>query len=134
MKEINAEYKVVKNTLTNIAASGTPVESAKNFFSGPTGLAIAYDDPIEMTKRVLDFAGKNDKLRIKSGIIEGRLFSFDEMKEISVLPSRSTLLGIFARTMQSPLIKLAFSFNETVNKFARALVTLKNNRENSGGM
>ncbi len=134
MKEVNSEYKVVKNTLINIAASGTSMESAKNFFKGPTGLAIAYGDPIEMTKKVLDFAEKNDKFRIKSGILEGRLCSLDEVKEISVLPSRTILLGMFGGALQSPLAKLAFSLNEVVSQFARALESLRNTREKSGGI
>lgn len=133
LKETDAEYKVVKNTLINIAASGASVELAKDFFSGPTGLAIAYGDPVEITKKVLHFAEKNDKFKVKSGIFEGRLCSFDEMKEISVLPSRTILLGMFGGVLQSPMSKLAFSMNETITKFARALETLKNNREKSGG-
>jgi ribosomal protein L10 len=134
MKGANAEYKVVKNTLTNIAASGTPIESARKYFTGPTGIVIAYGDPVEMTKKVLDFADKNEKFRIKSGIIEGRLCSFDEMKEISVLPSRMTLLGMLGGALGSPMVKLAFSLNQTVNQFVRALESLRNNREKSGGM
>jgi len=133
MKSVNAEYKVVKNTITNIAASGTPVESAKDFFSGPTGLAISYGDPIEMTKKVLDFADKNVKLKIKSGIIEGRLCSFAEMKEIASLPSRTVLLGMLGGALGSSLVKFAFSLNQTVNQFVHALESLRNNREKSGG-
>lgn len=134
MKEVDAEYKVAKNTLTSIAASGTPVESAKSYLRGPIGLAIAYGDPIEMTKKVIDFAGKNDKFKIKSGIIEGRLCSFDEIKEISVLPSRKTLLGMFTGALKSPMVKLALSFNQTVNQFVYALESLRNKREKSGGI
>ncbi len=134
MKEANAEYKVIKNTLINIAAKGTSVESANTFLTGPTGIAISYGDPIEMTKKALEFAGKNDKFKIKSGIIEGRLFSFDDMKEISVLPSRIVLLGMLGGVMQSPAAKLALSLSETISQFARALESLKNNKEKSGGM
>lgn len=134
MKETDGEYKVIKNTLINIAAKGTPVESAKNFLTGPTGIAIAYGDPIDMTKMVLKFAEKNEKFKIKSGIIEGRLFSFDEMKEMSALPSRTALLGMLGGALQSPMVKLAFSLSETINQFARALESLKNNKEKSGGM
>jgi len=134
MKETDAEYKVVKNTLINIAAKGTPVESAKNFFSGPTGIAFGYGDPVEVTKKVLVFAEKNEKFKIKSGIIEGRIYSAEELKAVSVLPSRTVLLGMIAGALQSPTAKLAFSLSATINQFAHALESLKNKKEQSGGV
>ena len=37
------EYRVVKNTLAKRAAEGTPVDDAKDVFSGPVGIAVGYD-------------------------------------------------------------------------------------------
>lgn len=133
MKEADAEYKVVKNTLINIAAKGTPVESAKNFFIGPTGIAFGYGDPVSMAKKVLEFSVKNDKFKIKSGIIEGQLYSTEDIKAVSVLPSRKVLLGMLGGALQSPMATLAFSLSATINQFAHALESLKTKKEQSGG-
>ncbi len=133
MKEVDGEYKVVKNTLTDIAARGTPVEAVKGFLNGPTGIAFGYGDPVGMTKKVLEFAAKNDKFKIKSGIIEGQLYSTEEIKVVSLLPSRKTLLGMLAGTLQASTAKLAYSLSATINQFAYALESLKNKKEQSGG-
>ncbi|MGO9377879.1 MAG: 50S ribosomal protein L10 [Dissulfurispiraceae bacterium] len=128
LKEAGAEYKVFKNTLVSIAAKGTPYESAKSVLSGPTGLAFGYDDPIAAAKKVLEFAGKNDKFKVKSGVIEGKLYSTDEIKEVSKLPSKTVLLSILAGTFQAPAVKLARALNATIAQFAYALEAVKNKK------
>lgn len=128
LKEVGAEYKVAKNTLINIVAKGTPVESAKDFFMGPTGLVFGYDDPIAAAKKLLEYASRNDKFKLKSGVIEGRLCSVEEIKAMSQLPSRNVLLGMMAGTFQAPLSKLAGALNATVTQFAYALESLKNKK------
>jgi large subunit ribosomal protein L10 len=128
LKEAGAEYKVAKNTLVNIAAKGTPIESAKDSFVGPTGIAFGFDDPVAATKKVLEFSGKNDKFKVKSGIIEGKLCSPDELKAISTLPPREVLLSMMAGTFQAPMSKLAGALHATVAQFAYALDSLKNKK------
>jgi len=129
LKEAGAEYKVVKNTLGILAAKDTPVSLAEEFFTGPTAIAFGYDDPVAAAKKVLEYAGKNDKLKVKSGVIEGKLYSTAEIKELSKLPSRPVLLGMMAGAFQAPARKLAGLLNATVVQFAYALEGLKNKKE-----
>lgn len=133
MREVGGEYKVVKNTLINIAAKGTPIESAKSFFSGPTGIAFGYNDAIDVAKKVLEFSSKNEKFKIKSGIIEGQLYSIEDIKAVSVLPSRQVLLSMLGGALQAPTAKLAALLSSTINQFAYALESLKNKKEEMGG-
>lgn len=128
LKEAGAEYKVFKNTLVSIAAKGTPYESAKDVLAGPTGLAFGYDDPVAAAKKVLEFAGKNDKFKVKSGVIEGKLYSTDEIKEVSKLPSKTVLLSMLAGAFQAPASKLAGALHATVAQLAYALEAVKNKK------
>ena len=128
LKEAGAEYKVIKNSLVLIAAKGTPYESANSVLSGPTGLAFGYDDPVAAAKKVLEFAAKNEKFKVKSGVIEGKLYSTDEIKEVSKLPSKTVLLSILAGTFQAPATKLAGLLNATVVQLAYALEAVKNKK------
>lgn len=125
LKEAGAEYKVAKNTLVNIAAKGTPVEAAKDSFVGPTGIAFGFDDPIAATKKILEYAGKNDKLKVKTGVVDGRLFSQDELKALAKLPPKNVLLSMMAGAFQAPTTKLAGLLNATVTQLAYALNALK---------
>ncbi len=130
LKEADAEYKVIKNTLSIVASKGTSVEQAKDLFVGPTGIAFAYDDPIAVAKKVIEYAQKHDKFKVKSGVIEGRLCSFEDIKAMSKLPPREVLLAMLAGTLQAPMAKLAGALNATLSQFAYALEALKNRKSN----
>ncbi len=131
LREVGAEYKVFKNTLSSIAAKGTLAEPAQEMFVGPIGLAFGFDDPIAAAKKLLEYADKNDKFRVKSGVIDGRLFSADEIKAISKLPPRPVLLSMMAGAMQAPAAKLAGALNATLSQFAYALEALKTKKQSA---
>ncbi|UCD36515.1 MAG: 50S ribosomal protein L10 [Nitrospiraceae bacterium] len=123
------EYKVVKNTLAKRASAGTPVEGVKDVFAGPVGIAVGYDDPALLVKKVLEYSKSNEKLQIKGGVVEGSICSPDQIRSISELPPREVLLSMLAGAMQSPLGKLAGLLHSTVTQFAYALGALKNKKE-----
>jgi large subunit ribosomal protein L10 len=125
LKGVGAEYKVVKNTLSSIAAKDTPVEQVEDLFVGPIGIAFGFEDPIAVTNKLLEYADKNEKFKVKSGVIEGRLCTMADIKAISKLPPKNVLLGMLAGTMQAPASKLAAALNATVLQFAYALEALK---------
>ncbi|OGP65484.1 MAG: 50S ribosomal protein L10 [Deltaproteobacteria bacterium RBG_16_42_7] len=122
------EYKVVKNTLAKKASDGTIMEVVKDAFTGPVGIAIGYDEPVSLTKRVLEFIKSNEKLKLKGGIIEGKTCKIEDIKAISELPSKEVLLAMLIGAMQSPLNKLATALNATVTHFAYAMEALKNKK------
>jgi large subunit ribosomal protein L10 len=128
LRESSLEYRVIKNTLARRAAEGTPVDSARDIFSGPTGIAVGYDDPVLLAKKVLDFSNKNNKLEVKGGIIEGGICTPEQIKTISELPSREIQLSMLVGAMQSPMSKLASALNATLSRFIYALEALKDTK------
>lgn len=128
LRESSLEYRVIKNTLAKIAAEGTSVDSAKDILSGPVGIAVGYDDPVLLAKKVLEFSKKNNKLEIMGGIIEGGLCTPEQVKTISELPSREIQLSMLVGAMQSPLSKMASALNATLSRFIYALEALKNTK------
>jgi large subunit ribosomal protein L10 len=129
LRSASLEYKVVKNTLAKIAAEGTPVSTAKDKFSGPVGIAIGYDDPVLLVKKVLEYGKTNEKLQIKGGVIEGSVCDIDALKTLSALPPREVLLSMLAGVMQAPAGKMARLLNATLARFAYAMEALKKKRE-----
>lgn len=123
------EYRVVKNTLAIKASDGTQVETTKETIAGPVGIALGYEEPVSLAKRILEFAKTNDKLKIKGAIIEGKTCEIADIKALAALPSRETLLSTLIGTMQSPVSKLAAVLNATVVQFAYAMEALKRKRE-----
>ena len=45
LREAGVDYKVYKNTMMNFAVEGTQFEGLKDYFEGPSAIAICYDDP-----------------------------------------------------------------------------------------
>lgn len=130
LRAVAVEYKVAKNTLAKIAAEGTPVDAAKDIFSGPIGIAIGYDDPVLIVKKVLAFSKDNEKLEIKGGVVEGGVCTPAQLKAISELPPREVQLAMLVGAMQSPLSKMAGLLNSTVTQFMYAMEALKNKKSN----
>jgi len=80
------------------------------------------------TKKVLEYAKKNEKLKVGIGLIEGTLCASDELKLVAGLPPKKVLLSIMAGAFQAPLSNLAGALNATLTKFVYVLEAIKNKK------
>ncbi|GKT34903.1 Ribosomal protein L10P like protein, partial [Aduncisulcus paluster] len=69
-REANVEYKVYKNNLVKIAIKDTAYEGLSADLTGPNAIAFGIEDAVAPAKIVKDFAATNDKLELKSGVVE----------------------------------------------------------------
>ncbi len=130
LRSASVEYRVIKNNLARIAAKDTPLSVLKpEEYKGPIGIAIGYDDPLLAVKKVLEFTEKNEKLKVRNSVVEGRLFSPEELKALSKLPPRDVLLGMLAGGLVQPLMQLASGFNALLGNLVYALEALKRKKE-----
>jgi len=110
MRKANVEYKVVKNTLVKLAMNKNGVEGLDSFLEGPTAIAFSTEDIIAPAKVVSQFAKKFSQIEIKSGTIEGKVASLNEINAIAELPSKEVLLA-----------SLAGVLNQNIAAFARVI-------------
>jgi len=126
LRKSDVDFKVLKNTLARQAAEGTPSASLASGLKGQVGVALGYDDPVALAKAVLDFAkSREDRFRVRMGVIEGKPCDAAQLKAVASLPSREVLLGQMAGTFQAPVQKMAGLLMNTVTRFAYALEALK---------
>lgn len=130
LKKSSLDYGIVKNTLARIASRDTGVAVAEEHFKGPVGMAIGYDDPVLVVKKILEFSKGNEKLKVKGAVVEGRFCGAKEVKEIAELPSREILLSMMAGAFQAPLSKMAGALVATVTSFAYAATALNSKKSN----
>ncbi len=128
LRKVGVEYRVVKNTLTKLAAAGTDAEKLGAHLQGPTGLVLGFDDPVAPAKAVMDFAKKQQKFTVKVGLVEGTLADIEQLKAIAALPSREDLLSKMAAGFQAPASKMARLLNATVARLGYALTALKDKK------
>ena len=91
--QAGARYKVVKNTLIERAAQGTPLEPAAKKLAGTTSVAYTETDPVALAKALTAYAKDNAVLRFKSGAVEGRVVPIAELNALAILPSKEELLS-----------------------------------------
>jgi large subunit ribosomal protein L10 len=93
LREEKVDYHVIKNTLMRLASKGTDLEKLNDYFEGPTAIAISYGDPILLAKVLSEFIKTQPSLKIKVGLIEGRVSPPEEVKALAAMPSREVLLA-----------------------------------------
>ncbi len=124
-------YRVVKNTLTAIAAKEAGVTAFDGHLQGPTAIAFIDGDPVEAAKSLRDFAKSNPNLVIKAGILEGRGLSADEVSKIADLETREVLLAKLAGALKANLNKAAYVFNAPASKAVRTIEALREKQASS---
>ncbi|MCW2855649.1 MAG: ribosomal protein [Marmoricola sp.] len=115
----NANYAVVKNTLTKLAAGEAGVEGFDDLLNGPTAIAFINGDVVEAAKGLRDFAKANPALVIKGGFIDGASMDAKEIAKLADLESREVLLGKLAGAMLASLSQAVYLLNAPLAQVAR---------------
>lgn len=100
------EYRVVKNTLLAIAATEQGTPEVKKLFSGPTAIALARSDEIELVKGIIEEARTLKALRIYGGVLGGRVVGAEDITALAALPSRAQLQATLVGVLEAPLGQL----------------------------
>lgn len=94
LREVGANYQVVKNTLARIAVKGTQFEEATEAFKGVTAIAWTDGDPVILSKAVSKFMKENAAIyTFKTGVVDGKLVNLDQLTTIANLPSKEELIS-----------------------------------------
>lgn len=127
----DAEYAVVKNTLTKIAARNAGVEGLDDELKGPSAIAFVHGDPVAVAKGLRAFAKAHPLLVIKGGYFDGAALTADEVNKLADLESREVLLAKLAGAMKASLTKAAYVFNALPSKAVRTVDALREKQESA---
>jgi len=115
----NANYAVVKNTLTKLAAQEAGVEGFDDLLNGPTAIAFINGDVVEAAKGLRDCAKAHPALVIKAGYVDGASMDAKEIAKLADLESREVLLGKLAGAMLASLSQAVYLLNAPIAQAAR---------------
>jgi large subunit ribosomal protein L10 len=121
LREIGAEFKVVKNTMIRLAAKGSDFEKLEAFFTGPTALALTHGDPVALAKAMREFVAGSQKIRLKAGLFEGRVLGVKDVESLAEVPPRDVLLSRLAGGLMSPVSRLVQALTGPQRKLVYAL-------------
>jgi len=103
----DVEYRVVKNTLARRAAEAAGIPALQAELEGPVAIAFGYDDLSLPSKLINEWVRATRlKLDVKGGLVEGRVFTPDQVRQLADLASRESLIAQLMGTLQSPVAQL----------------------------
>ena len=129
LRKEEAEYRVVKNTLTKIAIAGENFADIAKILEGPTAVVLGYKDPVTPTKVLFDFAKGNEKIKIKAGIVEKKVADMATLKALSNLPSREVLLAKVVGAIQAPIFGLVYVLSAPIRELVYVLQAISKKKE-----
>jgi len=127
----DAEYAVVKNTLTKIAANKAGISALDDELKGPSAIAFVHGDPVTVAKGLRAFAKAHPLLVIKGGYFDGAALTADEVNKLADLESREVLLAKLAGAMKASLFGAAYLFNAPLSKAVRTVDALREKQESA---
>jgi len=131
LRESAVEYRVVKNTMTRIAASELGISDLNQFLEGPTAIAFSAVDPVAPAKIISQFSKDNKVLEIKAGLVEGKVIDVDGVKALASLPPREVLLAKLCGTMQAPIAGLVNVLQGNIRNLVYALEAVRKSKESA---
>jgi len=121
LSEADASLRVVKNTLTLLAADKAGAESLKELLEGPTAFTFVRGDAALAAKAIATFRREHELLEFKGGTMDGDPVSVDEIEAIAKLPARTVLDGQLVGVLASPITGLVRGLNQLIAGLALQL-------------
>lgn len=125
-RDAGVEYKVVKNTLLELAAKETGYDAIIPYLTGSTAIAIGYGDPVAPAKALTEFINGNNKLSIKAGMLGGtKLMKPSDIEALAKLPPKEVLVARLLGQLNAPMSGLVNVMQGTIRKLVYALDAIK---------
>src|SRR3954447_2413892 len=121
LREADARFQVVKNTLTERAADEAGAESLQELLEGPTALPFVFGDAAPAAKALRDYARATELLPFKGGLMDGNVLTADDISAIARLPSREMLYAQLVGVVAHPIAGLTRTLNQLIGGLAVAL-------------
>jgi len=121
LRDADASFRIVKNTLTELAADQAETPQLKVLLEGPTAIAFVRGDAALAAKALTEFQRSTGTLAFKGGLLGGDALTVEQITDISRLPSREVLIGRLVGLVASPLTGLAGAMGGLIGGLARQL-------------
>ena len=124
----DVEFTIAKNTLIKLAAKDVGIDGLDEFLSGPTAIALSYNDPTGPAKVIKSFLKDFDKPSVKGMILDGQIFQAEEFEKIANLPTREQLLSQLVGMLNSPMSKLSSTLGSPLSGLLGTLKQLNSKK------
>lgn len=123
------EYKVIKNNIIRRALEKTSLKDLEKYIDGPTGVVISYEDPVVPAKLLKDFSAEHENMKIRVGLVEGKVADVAMIKFVAGLPAKEVLIAKVLGGMKAPIANFVFALKGVLNKFVYTLEAVKKTKK-----
>ena len=116
LREAGSEWKVYKNSLARLAALQTGAEALSSELVGPTAVAFVKGDVAAAAKVLREASKVNPQLVLKGGVMGDKILSAKDVEVLADLPSRETLLAMFAGLLTALPRNLAYGLKALIDQ------------------
>jgi large subunit ribosomal protein L10 len=107
LREAGVEYRVVKNSLAQIAFRQAGQEAMADLFTGPVAVALGFGEVPDVAKALTEYININKStLAIKSGFYGDTVLSAKDIESLAKLPTKEVLIARVIGGIQSPITGL----------------------------
>jgi large subunit ribosomal protein L10 len=129
LRDADATFRVVKNSLTNRAAEQAGAQELGPLLQGPTALTFVRGDAALAAKAIADYARLTQLLPFKGGLMDGAALDSEELRTISRLPSREALYGQLVGVVAAPVTGLVRTLGALLGGLAVALGQVRDQKQ-----
>ncbi|MCM3741058.1 50S ribosomal protein L10 [Oceanobacillus luteolus] len=116
LREEGIEFHVYKNTMTRRATESVELGELNEVLVGPTAIAFSKDDVVAPARILNNFAKENEELEIKGGVIEGKVASLEQIKELADLPNHEGMVSMLLSVLQAPIRNFAYAVKSVADQ------------------
>lgn len=117
LRQNQAEYHVVKNTLFRLAAQGLISDNLDSILEGPTAVAFIHGDEAATAKALSDAIRELRVLTIKGAVLGGKRYDAEAVQQLAKLPPREVLIAQVVGGLQSPITGLVGTLHGILRDF-----------------
>jgi large subunit ribosomal protein L10 len=132
LRNADATFRIVKNTLTLRAADKAGAEQVKALIEGPTAFTFVQGDPALAAKALDTFARQEQVLDVRGGVMAGEAIGADAFRQLARLPGRDQLNAQIAGVVAAPITGLVRGLGSLLSGLAVALGQIEAQKRAAG--
>jgi large subunit ribosomal protein L10 len=121
LRDVDATFRVVKNSLTERAVDEVGADTLKVLLEGPTALTFVRGDAALAAKALQTFRRETDRLEFKGGLLGAEVLDSEQILALARLPARDVLYGQLVGVVASPITGLVRTLNALIAGLALQL-------------
>lgn len=129
LKKNSFSYLVVKNLLFKRAIADLKFADLKDYVAGEVGVAYGKDDPIILTKTLINFCKEYEKFQVRAGYLEGKILTEKGIRRLADLPNRGVLMAEAVMGIKSPLFGIINGLQMILQKLLWCLKAIETKKE-----